>query len=42
VYSAPVVCIFRIRESVELGAGEVPAIEAYEDCRLGLKEGVGV
>lgn len=32
--AAAVMCEFRIGESVELGAGEVPAVESYKDCRL--------
>ena len=40
--AASVVCEFRIRESVKLGAGEMPAVEAYEDRGLVLEEGVGM
>ena len=32
--AASVVGEFRIRKSVELGTGEMPAVEAYEDCEL--------
>ena len=41
--AASVVCEFRIRKMIELGAGEMPSIEAYEDCGgLVLEEEVGM